>query len=119
MNAVTRFVIATAVLASTLCVAASNDRSPKPLSGVYAISPNDPYPEPETPLDSHFWVNLKGDAAKDLYDAMKVAPRFDGCAAALQKKIGGMECTFDEPRNFYQCHFAIHIATQKIESVTC
>ncbi len=106
------------VLLSALCVAASADR-PQPLAGWYALTPNNVDPPPGAPRDSHFYINLEGDAAKALYDAMKVNPQFDSCADALKKSIGGMGCTVGDQGRPYQCHFAIHIATQKIEGVPC
>ena len=93
----------------------------KPLRGTYAVSARSVVDPPvEEPKDSHFRIQLSGDAAKDLYRAMKVAERRDECTGAVAKRVGEMQCLAYQRENRYECHFAIDVMRQKIEhGVAC
>jgi hypothetical protein len=119
MQRAARFLASAASIASFLCVAASYDGTLRPIDGLYTLSPNSVDPAPGAPLDSHLYVRLEGDTARELYDAMKVEPKFDACTDSPMKKIGGMECTIDTRTQAHQCNFAINISTQKIEPPSC
>jgi hypothetical protein len=107
------------LVASALCLAASS--STMKLEGSFAIAAISADPLPQTPRDSHFIVHLEGESAKSLYDAMKVTPRSIACGPRkLQHKIiGGMDCAFDADKSTYNCGFALDIANQKIEPLSC
>ena len=93
----------------------------KPLTGTYAVTAMyylDP-PE-EDPKDSHFRIQLTGDAARELYLAMKVAEKRDECTNATAKQIGEMQCLHYKNQKKYTCAFSVNIAQQKIEyGVAC
>jgi hypothetical protein len=110
-----------AVVTACLCLAAASDSRTKSLSGVYAIGTINVDPSPDNPRDSHLIVYLQGDTAKDLYEAMKVAPKSEVCGpSGIQvKTIGGTSCGFDPESKSYVCDFAIDIAKQKVERLAC
>ena len=72
---------------------------------------------PEEPRETHFRVYLTGDAAKGLYEHMRVEPMADGCGGrgTVEKAIGNMVCALHERKEQYECWFAIDINNQRIE----
>jgi hypothetical protein len=91
------------------------------LKGTYAVTA-DNYLDPseEEPKDSHVRFQLSGDAAKDLYLAMKVKEKPDECTGATAKEVGAMRCLFYKSEQKYACHFSIDVMQQKIEyGVAC
>ena len=93
----------------------------RPLDGIYAVTAHG-YLDPATDEanDSHYRLQLRGGSAKDLYQAMKVAPMADECTGELTKNIGQMQCLYDKRADSYECHFSIEISTQTIDyGVAC
>ena len=95
----------------------------KQLSGSYRISGQTFYDPPENePQDTHFYVELTGSAAKDLFKKMKVTPVADVCAdtGTLSKTIGEMRCTQSANGKQHRCWFGIDIKNQRITNgVVC
>lgn len=93
----------------------------RPLSGTFAITAKE-YLDPadgDKP-DSHLRIQLDGEAARALYDAMPGPPAVDACTGGLSKVSGEMVCTKTDGDRPYACHFAIEIATQKVvHGVAC
>ena len=89
----------------------------KKVEGVYSVTAKDMV----SPVDnSHYKIQLKGQSAKDLFNAMRVSAKKDDCTGAISKTIGEMQCLHDKTSNSYECHFSINIAEQKIEyAVSC
>lgn len=88
----------------------------KDVTGIYAITPEDYLdPPPGQKVDTHFRLQLTGDSAKDLYNAMSVEPIEDECTGGMAKTIQQMKCLYFASDNTYECHFSINIAEQKIE----
>jgi hypothetical protein len=106
-----------------LCAAASSDGRPKPIDGVYAVGTTNVDPGPNDLLDSHFIVHLRESTARDLYEAMKVPAEQHERACegpdALVKRIGGMTCSHYPERSQYLCNFAIDIANQSVDGLSC
>jgi len=97
---------------STLALAADW----KDVTGIYAITAEDYLdPPPEQKENTHFRLQLTGDSAKDLYNAMSVEPIEDECTGGMAKSIQQMRCLYFESDGTYECHFSINIAGQKIE----
>ena len=97
---------------STLALAADW----KDVTGIYAITAEDYLdPPPEQKENTHFRLQLTGDSAKDLYNAMSVEPIEDECTGGMAKNIQQMKCLYFASDNTYECHFSINIAEQKIE----
>ena len=93
----------------------------EPLQGSYAITARN-YLDPSDaePRDSHMRFQLSGDAARDLYFAMKVAEKRDACTGATARTVGEMQCVFYKDDQRYACSFSIDVARQKIEyGVAC
>lgn len=93
----------------------------KAIRGTYAITlRNYLDPSQDEPKDSHLRVRLSGEAARELYFAMKVAEKPDECTGAIGKRVGAMQCLFYKGEKRYACHFAVDILQQKIEyGVAC
>ena len=93
----------------------------KSIDGIYAVTAESYLdPSDDEPKDSHYRFQLKGVAAKELYQAMKVVAVTDECTGGLAKTIGEMQCLFFQSGNTYECHFSINIAKQSIHyGVAC
>jgi hypothetical protein len=93
----------------------------KAIEGLYAVTPKNYLDPSEGEIkDSHYRFQLKGEAAKDLYNAMKAKPAKDECTGGMAKTQGEMRCTFYEQGKSYDCNFSINIVEQKIEyGVAC
>ena len=86
------------------------------LDGVYAVTSSSVINQAEhLPDNSHYRFTLRGDSAKDLYLAMPATPSIDSCTGATAKNIQQMQCLFFNNEKYYECHFSIDIARQKIE----
>ena len=93
----------------------------KALKGTYAVTAEN-YLDPsnEEPKDSHLRFQLTGDAAKDLYLAMKAVEKPDECTGVLAKKIGEMQCLHYKNERKYECSFSIDIVRQAVKyGVAC
>ena len=72
------------------------------------------YDAPGQALDTHFRVYLTDEAARTLFDHMKVAEQPNLCYGPgwREKRIGEMRCTTND--EIHECFFAINIAYQTI-----
>jgi hypothetical protein len=93
----------------------------KAVRGTYAVTAKNYLdPSDEEPKDSHFRIQLSGDAARDLYNAMKVTTSPDACTGALAKRVGEMQCLYYRSDKRYACSFSLNVMKQKIEyGVAC
>lgn len=93
----------------------------KAVQGTYAVTAGNYLdPSEEEPKDSHIRFQLTGDAAGDLYRAMKVAEKPDECTGATAKTVGEMRCLYYQVDGKYACDFSIDIMRQVIEyGVAC
>lgn len=105
-----------------LALSASGDAAEwKPLSGSYAVTTEN-YLDPaeSESRNSHFRVQLSGQAAKDLFMAMKVTESKDECTGAMAKKVEAMQCIHYASPERYVCAFSLNVMAQKIEyGVSC
>jgi len=95
-------------------------QEPQPLTGTYAIAGKEAVdPPPDQPKDTHLQLYLSGNAARDLYKAMKVKPVADECIGdgAQSKFEGGIACTMHAGGKQYECSLAIDIKNQKLDPV--
>jgi hypothetical protein len=93
----------------------------QPLQGSYAVTAGN-YLDPAAaePKDSHFRIQLSGQAAKDLFDAMKVPAAKDACTGAMARRVEAMQCLRYASPERYECAFALNVMAQKIEyGVSC
>jgi len=75
-------------------------------------------PPPGEDQRSHFRVHLTGDAAKALYDTMKVVAVEDECLGdgTTIKFDGGIACSAHPGAEGHECSFAIDVTGQRVES---
>lgn len=93
----------------------------KEIEGIYAVTTKHYLSDTGTDTTaSHYRFQLKGTSAKDLYESMDVESVTDDCTGGLAKNINEMQCLYFKQNDTYECHFSIHIASQKIEyGVAC
>jgi hypothetical protein len=89
------------------------------LTGTFAIAgatANDP--PPDEAQDTHLYLFLDGEAARQLYTAMKVEAETDVCLddGSLSKRIGSTACIQHVGNEDYECTLGIAIATQRIDA---
>jgi hypothetical protein len=112
-------VIISLMLVSSLVLAAAYNQ----LSGTYRIGGKTLYDPPENELqNTHLYIQLTGESAKDLYQTMQAKPKPDDCGdeGNLTKKIGNMQCTRSADNKTYQCWFGVDVKNQKITNgVVC
>jgi hypothetical protein len=90
----------------------------KPLTGQFDITGATPVDPPANePRNTHFRVYLTGEAARTLYESMKVRPQRSICGEDLdsfEKTIGEMMCAVSKNGTAYKCWFAIDLEKQQI-----
>ena len=89
----------------------------QPLQGSYKVGGQTLYDPPESePQDTHFYVDLEGNAARDLYNALKAKPldRVCGEPGDLTKRSGGVQCTKVKGGEEYHCAFGVELKTQRV-----
>jgi hypothetical protein len=95
----------------------------QPLHGDYKLGGKTLIDPPESEAqDTHFYLDIDGNAARDLYKAMKAKPATGACGEPgdLTKRSGGMQCTMEKGGKQYHCAFGVELGTQRIvNGVTC
>jgi hypothetical protein len=95
----------------------------QPLQGTYKVGGKTLYDPPESePQDTHFYLDLEGAAARDLYKAMKAKAQDGVCGERgdLTKRSGGVQCTMVKGGKEYHCAFGVELGTQRVVSgVVC
>ena len=79
-------------------------------------------PPGSEPQDTHFYLDLEGVAARDLYKAMKAKAQDGVCGEPgdLTKRSGGVQCTMVKGGKEYHCAFGLELRTQQVVSgVVC
>ena len=108
------------VLLAAFAIPAASQDGTKKLTGSYMLAGKDAVdPPPGQPQDTHLQLYLDGDAARDLYQAMKVKAMPDECIGhdAHTKFQGGIACTMHAGGKDFECSFAIDIKNQKLDPV--
>jgi hypothetical protein len=61
--------------------------------------------------DTHFYVDLEGNAARDLYKALKAKAEAGVCGEPgdLTKRNGGVQCTMVKGGKEYHCAFGVEM----------
>jgi hypothetical protein len=108
--------IIVAIVIAVLCGAAGA-ADYQPLEGAYAIGGATLIDPPQSePQDTHFYLDLEGRAARDLYRALK-AKAVDGACGEpgdLTKRQGGVQCTMVKGGKEYHCAFGVELRTQRV-----
>ena len=114
--------IALAAVAFVLCLPALG-ADYQPIKGSYLVGGATLYdPPPGEAQDTHFYIDLEGSAARDLYKAMKAKAVAGACGEPgdLTKKQGGVQCTMANGGKEYHCAFGVELKTQRVVSgVVC
>lgn len=109
----------TLVVLSLLFTALAFAETPfKSFVGSYYIS-SAPIHDPMKPLpvDTHLYINVEGEAAKNAYNAMKVKPAKNICGEDhLSKDAGDFTCSFYPKTKKYFCSFSVDINKGKLDS---
>ena len=112
--------IAGCLLLAAIALPDSSQDAEKTLSGTYEFAGKEAIdPPPDQPRDTHLQLFLAGNAAKDLYDALKVKAVPDECIGgdAKSKFQGAIACTMHAGGKEYECSFAVDLNNQKLDSV--
>ena len=95
----------------------------KPLQGTYMVGGATLIDPPESEAqETHFYVDLEGNAARDLYKALKAKAVAGVCGEPgdLTKRSGGVQCTMVNGGKEYHCAFGVELKTQRVVSgVVC
>ena len=97
-------------------IAGASSFSPKPLSGTFAVFGSSPIdPDPNEPQDTHMYFFLEGEAAKELFLAMKEEPEYDSCVddGSVSKLSRDIVCT-ESPQKQYVCSFSVDIVKHQL-----
>jgi len=95
----------------------------KPLTGSYYMSPPMDVTDPNAPND-HIFITLTGDAAKDMWDALKVETTPDECVGRMSRFIDGLVCygpstQASQPlapnESPYECYLGVNLKTAQLE----
>jgi len=89
----------------------------RPLTGQYKVGGKTLFDPPVSePQDTHFYVDLHGTAARDLYRAMKAKPEAGVCGMPedLTKRNGGIQCTMVHGGKEYYCAFGVELGSQHV-----
>jgi len=105
-----------AIVAMTVCapLAAADYQ---PLQGTYKVGGKTLYDPPQSEAqDTHFYLDLEGSAARDLYNALKAKPQDRVCGEPgdLTKRAGGVQCTKVKGGKEYHCAFGVELQTQRV-----
>jgi hypothetical protein len=89
----------------------------QPLKGSYKVGGKTLHDPPDSePQDTHFYLDLEGNAARDLYKSMKAKAQDGVCGEPgdLTKRSGGVQCTMVKGGKEYHCAFGVELGTQRI-----
>jgi len=116
-----RLIVVVSALMFSVGSASASDY--KPLQGTYAVGGATLIDPPESePQDTHFYVDIEGSAARDLYKALKTKAEVGVCGEPgdLTKRNGGVQCTMVRGGKEYHCAFGVELRTQHVVSgVVC
>lgn len=110
-----KLILAIAALLFTAASASAADY--QPLQGTYKIGGTTLIDPPASEAqDTHFYVDLEGNTARDLYEAMKAKAEAGVCGEPgdLTKRSGGVQCTMVAGGKEYHCAFGVELRTQHV-----
>jgi len=112
-----------AIVALMFTAASASAADYQVLKGSYKVGGKTLYDPPGSePQDTHFYLDLEGAAARDLYKAMKAKARDGVCGERgdLTKRLNGVQCTMVKGGKEYHCAFGVELGTQQVVSgVVC
>jgi hypothetical protein len=105
------------VIAAVVIASSATAADYQSLKGTYKIGGATLLDPPESePQDTHFYVDLEGNTARDLYKAMKAKAESGVCGEPgdLTKRSGGVQCTMVKGGKEYHCAFGIELRAQHV-----
>jgi hypothetical protein len=95
----------------------------QPLQGSYKVGGKTLIDPPASEAqDTHFYLDLEGAAARDLYKAIKAKAQDGVCGEPgdSTKRLNDVQCTMVKGGKEYHCAFGVELRTQRIVSgVVC
>ena len=88
-------------------------------TGSYHLSAA-PIMDSDSPLpdSTHVYLNIEGDAAKRIYEAMTVKPYENGCDEDhFAKDAGDFTCVYYPSSKKYFCYFSVDINKGRLDSI--
>ncbi len=115
-RAITTLFIVTCV--TTLPVQAADWQD---IEGIYSVTTGHYQRDESGAVElTHYRLQLKGQSARDLYQAMAVEAVQDECTGGMAKNLQDMQCIHYLQGDTYECHFSINLTTVEIEfGVSC
>ena len=116
-------VIASVLSAAVVPALAQDDVQDKPLTGSYYMSPAIDAEDPKAPAD-HINLSITGDAAKAMWDAMKVKTEPDECIGRMAKWVQSLVCygpptpdsgTLAPGETPFECFIGINLKNASVE----
>jgi len=95
----------------------------KPLTGSYYMAPPMDTDDPNAPND-HIFITITGDAAKEMWDAMKVDTTPDECVGRMARWVKSLVCygpstQASQPlgagESPYECYLGVNLKTAELE----
>ena len=115
-----RIILAILAIACASTAAGADYRS---LQGTYMVGGETLIDPPQSEAqDTHFYLDLEGTAARDLYKALKAKAQDGVCGEPgdLTKRSGGVQCTMVKGGKEFHCAFGVELRTQRVVSgVVC
>ena len=112
-----------AIVALVFTAASANAGDYQPLKGSFKVGGATLIDPPESePQDTHFYLDLEGNAARELYKALKAKAEAGVCGEPgdLTKRSGGVQCTMVKGGKEYHCAFGVELRTQRmVPGVVC
>jgi len=99
------------------CASTAAGADYRPLQGTYMVGGQTLIDPPQSEAqDTHFYLDLEGTAARDLYKALKAKAQDGVCGEPgdLTKRSGGVQCTMVKGGKEYHCAFGVELKTQRV-----
>jgi hypothetical protein len=96
----------------------------KPLSGDFYMAPAMNTDDPNAPVD-HVFMTIKGDAAKAMWDAIKIEPTPDECVGRMARWVQSLVCygpstqasqPLGPDESPYECFLGLNLKTGALET---
>ena len=89
------------------------------LEGNYYIGGKTIHDAPKNePKNTHLYIKITGNAAKDMYQMIKTKPKYDICLdnGSMTKFSRSIQCTESKDKKSYSCHFSLNPNDETIGS---
>ncbi len=117
-------IIISCILTLTLCVTVGNASDEGPIEGRYVFGSKHPVDPPSDEKIDRVGIEIWGDAAKAIYDAIPAKEEKAACSDGVVKRVGKFECAKIPPNTFsrskttvYACNMGFILATGEAANV--